>query len=87
MPENESHISLRQYLESRFDALEKHIDDKFSFQQLTNKDVDKRLCYLEHTKIPKLEEDVDNATKKSMYLAGTVAVVVALVLFLLEHIL
>jgi len=85
--EDENHVSLKKYLERRFDDLERHIDTKFKYQTETDHELDKRICYLENTKIPAVEQAVNEITRKSMWIAGFVAAIAAFGSAILTHML
>ena len=76
---DENHVGLKEYLETKFSALEKHIDDKFDSQKTINEAVDRKLTCL--------DDKISTVSRRESYIDGTLGVIVLIVLFLLSRVL
>lgn len=85
MSDDETHVSLQKYLEMKFSALERHIDQKFDTQEDINGNIDRRLCYLEHDKCGMLEERINSLSKREAYIDGALVVIIAIVVYVLSR--
>lgn len=84
MTDDENHVSLRKYLEVKFCALEKHIDQKFDTQEDINASIEKRLCYLEQNKCETLEDKINAVSRRESYIDGAIGILIAIVFYLLN---
>lgn len=85
MSDEENHVSLRKYLEVKFSALERHIDQKFGTQEDINDNIDRRLCYLEQEKCNSLEEKINSLDRRESYIDGALVVIIAIVGYILSR--
>lgn len=84
MTDEENHVSLKKYLEMKFSALERHIDQKFDTQEDINENIDRRLCYIEQKKCNSLEEKINSLARRESYIDGALVVIIAIVGYILS---
>ncbi|WP_135612753.1 hypothetical protein [Methanococcoides sp. AM1] len=84
MTDEENHVSLKKYLEVKFSALERHIDQKFDTQEDINANIEKRLCYLEQKKCSSLDEKINSLARRESYIDGALVVIIAIVGYILS---
>lgn len=85
MTEDENHVSLKKYLEVKFSALERHIDQKFDTQEDINANLEKRLCYLEQSKCEIIEDKINSLARRESYIDGALVVIIAIVGYILSR--